>query len=130
MSVVRVAAGIILKNQKVLIAQRPMSKHKGGYWEFPGGKIENQETPESALIRELKEELNIQVQQMSEYMQLNFQYPEKTVALSFFLVESFIGIPRGMENQPVQWVSIDKLVQLRFPEANLPVIKKLLVDHA
>ncbi|TQV85022.1 8-oxo-dGTP diphosphatase MutT [Aliikangiella coralliicola] len=126
MSLVQVAAAIIIKDNQVLIAQRPAEKHKGGYWEFPGGKIEASESAESALARELLEELDIHIADPAEFSEIRFDYPEKSVLLKFFLVTEFNGEPRGLEGQPVQWVAINQIENYQFPEANLPVVEKLL----
>lgn len=127
MPVVQVVAAIIVKNNQVLIAQRPVDKHKGGYWEFPGGKIEPLETAAQALSRELREELNITVlkEDIRPFCRVEFAYVEKNVSLQFFKVQHFEGIPEGMEGQAICWVFITELINYRFPEANLPVIKKL-----
>jgi 8-oxo-dGTP diphosphatase len=128
MTSIEVAAGIILRDEQVLIAKRPNDKHKGGYWEFPGGKIEYQESPEAALFRELTEELNIVVKQSKPFSQIQFDYPEKRVLLSFFLVTEFSGEPQGLEGQEICWVAIQDLVNYQFPEANQPVVDKLIAS--
>jgi len=125
MSVIQVAAAIIIKNDKVLIAKRPEGKHKAGYWEFPGGKIEDNETAEQALVREIKEELNIEISNCEFFTSIEFEYPEKKVQLEFFKVSGFTGEPRGMEGQLIQWVEVSKLQSYQFPEANLVVVNKL-----
>ena len=125
MSTIKVAAAIILQKDKILIARRPEGKHKAGYWEFPGGKIEVNETAEQALFREIKEELNIDILNSKFYTQVSFEYPEKKVQLEFFIVTEFIGEPQGMEGQSIDWVEINKLHQYQFPEANLSVVQKL-----
>lgn len=126
MTTIRVAAAIILKDDLVLIAKRPEGKHKAGYWEFPGGKIEIGETPEQALAREIEEELAIHISDCEAFTEVAFDYPEKQVLLSFFLVTKFSGNPIGHEGQLVSWVKRAELTQYQFPEANIPVVKKLL----
>ncbi|MCW8879159.1 MAG: 8-oxo-dGTP diphosphatase MutT [Kangiellaceae bacterium] len=128
MSHIQVAAAIILQDDKVLIAQRPADKHKGGYWEFPGGKIDPPESPVEALRREIFEELNIHIKSADPFTEINFEYPEKKVSLKFFVVENFSGTPQGMEGQPIKWVPRLELVDYRFPEANQPVVDKLLKE--
>ena len=125
-NVVKVAAAIIRQDDKVLIAKRPKDKHKGGYWEFPGGKIESNETATQALQREILEELAITIELPVAFHKLEFSYPEKTVELDFYLVESFSGEPQGLEGQEICWANIDSLSQFKFPEANVPVVDKLL----
>jgi len=123
---IKVAAAIILENNKVLIAQRPLDKHKGGYWEFPGGKIEAGESAEQALAREIFEEINLHIESPEEFQRIEFDYPEKSVSLIFFKVEKYSGEPHGREGQPVEWVDIDVISQYQFPEANLPVVERLI----
>ncbi|MDU0113298.1 8-oxo-dGTP diphosphatase MutT [Psychrosphaera aquimarina] len=96
-----------------------------GKWEFPGGKIESEETTEQALVRELKEELNIDVLKQSPFMSLSFEYPEKHVNLHFQLVTEYSGEAQGIEGQKVQWFNKEALMQLTFPDANVPVVKRI-----
>lgn len=126
MTDIRVAAAIILKNSQVLIARRPADKHKGGYWEFPGGKIESSETAEQALIREIAEEVNIQIESAELFEEIRYTYPEKVVHLLFFACQNFTGEAQGMEGQEVRWVEKSELAQYQFPEANQPIVDKLL----
>lgn len=126
MNDIRVAAAIILKNSQVLIARRPVDKHKGGYWEFPGGKIESSETAEQALIREIAEEVNIQIESVELFEEIRYTYPEKVVHLLFFACLNFTGEARGLEGQEVRWVEKSELSQYQFPEANQPIVEKLL----
>ena len=126
MNLIQVAAAVIYRDNQVLIAQRPSDKHKGGYWEFPGGKIEEGESDLSALARELKEEINIQVTQAKHFKDIQFDYPEKSVLLKFFLVTDFSGEAKGLEGQPVNWVAVDELKGYRFPEANVGVVEEVV----
>lgn len=126
MPIIRVVAAVILRDNQVLIAKRPLDKHKGGYWEFPGGKIEAHETPEAALTRELAEELDIRINQCQSFSEVEFDYPEKTVSLKFFLVTEFKGEPQGLEGQAIRWVSVQDLANYQFPEANQSVVEQLM----
>jgi 8-oxo-dGTP diphosphatase len=125
MSIIHVAAAIIIQNEKVLIAKRPEGKHKAGYWEFPGGKVEANETAEQALLREIHEELDIEIATCEFFKSIQFDYPEKKVRLEFFKVSKFKGTPKGMEGQLIEWVEINKLNNYQFPEANLDIVEKL-----
>lgn len=134
MSRISVAAGIILKRSDsgryhVLLAKRDSKKHQGGLWEFPGGKIEPCESSSDALIRELKEELDISVERHRFYEELSFNYVDKKVHLIFFLVETFSGKEVGVEEQEICWVEIKKLLEYPFPKANQPIVDKLLSDN-
>src|ERR1700730_13645557 len=97
------AVGILHNTEnEVLIARRPSHKPGGGFWEFPGGKIEPNESAVEALVRELYEELGIQCNQnaFKELLNYHFDYPTHSVFLKFFLINEFIGTPKGMEGQP------------------------------
>jgi len=120
-----VAAVIWAKNKKILITKRPDNKPQGGFWEFPGGKIERDETPTEGLFRELKEELAISVLEMRPFVKLEHEYPERSIILDVWMVEKFTGNARGNEGQTIAWVSIDQLNQYQFPEANRLIVDKL-----
>lgn len=119
----RVAVGIIKNSTgQVLIALRDNARHQGGLWEFSGGKIEANETAEQALVRELKEELAIDVISATPLITINHQYPDLAVQLKVFLVEQFSGEPESCEGQAFQWVDINDLRQYAFPAANQAII--------
>jgi 8-oxo-dGTP diphosphatase len=122
-----VVMGVILNlKQEVLIAQRLSHQEKGGMWEFPGGKVELNETAFQALQRELKEELGIQVIAAEPWMQIECHYPHKSLLLDTWMVKQFSGVPSGMEGQPVRWIPLAQLTQFEFPEGNRAIIEKLL----
>ena len=124
---IHVVAGIIINaQQQVLLAKRPDHVHLGGYWEFPGGKIESAETLEQALHRELVEELGIEVKKAAPFRTVEWVYPEKKVALNFWLVTDFAGEPYGREGQLIQWVLKENLPQKQMPEANQQIVAALL----
>ncbi|WP_423185290.1 8-oxo-dGTP diphosphatase MutT [Alishewanella sp. d11] len=124
-STLHVAVGVILRQQQVLLALRNAAQHQGGKWEFPGGKVEAAETVEAALKRELQEELAITVTACEPFMQLSYDYPERTVLLDIWLVTDFNGEPTGVEGQPLQWADIASLHHLTFPEANQAIVARL-----
>ncbi|MEQ9209202.1 MAG: 8-oxo-dGTP diphosphatase MutT [Pseudomonadales bacterium] len=123
---VRVAVGVIVRNGQICISLRPDHLHKGGCWEFPGGKIDEGETVESALARELGEELGIEVISTSPIIDIDWAYPEKNVRLEVLQVNEFIGEPRGLENQQVRWIPVGDLIEYQFPEANRAIVEALL----
>lgn len=118
-----VAAGVVRgANGCVLIARRALDKHQGGLWEFPGGKVEEGETAEDALARELEEELGILVTAARPLIQVRHDYPDKQVLLDVWEVLAFSGEPHGAEGQPLAWVSPDELPGYVFPAANQPIV--------
>ncbi len=123
MTPLQVAVGVVKNSAgKILISLRHADLHQGGLWEFPGGKIETAETAEQALVRELKEELNITVIAATPLITINHQYPDLSVQLKVFLVEQFSGEAQGCEGQPFKWVAPAELEHYAFPAANQPII--------
>ena len=116
----KVAVAVITDNQqRILITQRPSHVPHGGYWEFPGGKLEKNELAELALIREIKEEVGLDVQQYQFLGQINHEYPDRTVQLLIFHVTQFSGEALCLEGQlNMKWVARDNLNPADFPEAN------------
>jgi 8-oxo-dGTP diphosphatase len=130
MNSIHVVIAIIFNDQQqILVAQRQSHQEKGGAWEFPGGKVELNETPFAALQRELREEIGIEVSQADPYTQVEYHYPHKSVLLDTWIVKKFTGVARGAEGQPVEWIELGGLLDREFPEGNKLVIEKLLVDY-
>ena len=126
---VHVAVAVIMNSkQEVLLAKRLDHLHQGGKWEFPGGKVEQGETVTDALIRELKEEVNLDVISSSPLMEISHDYPDKQVLLDIHLVSDFDGEATGLENQQICWVVKPDLVNYDFPEANKPILDKILAN--
>ncbi|TNF97670.1 MAG: Nudix family hydrolase [Gammaproteobacteria bacterium] len=117
-----VAAAIRDSMNRILIAKRPDHVHKGGLWEFPGGKSESAETREQALVRELHEELGLNATVFRPLIRIPHHYPDKSVLLDVWEVTGWQGEPHGKEGQPIEWVDADRLHEYDFPEANLPII--------
>jgi 8-oxo-dGTP diphosphatase len=125
--VVHVAAGVVLNAQHdVLLALRPLDKHQGGLWEFPGGKVEPNETVAAALARELYEELNLTVTTAEPFLIQEHDYGDKLVKLDVWLVREFSGEPHGREGQTLRWVPLTELGSYQFPAANNVIVKTLL----
>jgi len=121
-----VAAVVVNVKNEVLIAKRPLASHQGGLWEFPGGKLEEQELPEAGLVRELREELGIIVTDSEPFIEIQHDYPDKSVFLDVWRVNAFSGVAYGRENQKIRWVPKSELNRYQFPEANLAILTKLL----
>lgn len=137
-TVIEAAVGVIVHaDGRVLLAERPAGKPWAGYWEFPGGKIEADETAQQALIRELQEELGIEVSLAYPWLTRTFDYAAKydaagtlesaakTVKLHFFVVQAWTGEPRGLEQQLLSWQDVDALTVSPLLPANLPLLTAL-----
>ncbi len=128
---IHVAAGVILNGERqVLLALRPKDKHKGGLWEFPGGKVEAGETVQAALARELLEEINLVVLESKPFLVIDHDYGDKQVTLDVWLVTRFEGVPHGSEGQEVRWVALADLPRYEFPEANAGIVTALCAPEA
>lgn len=110
---------------QVLLGQRPEGKPWAGWWEFPGGKIEEGETALQALQRELHEELGTEAVEATPWLTRSFDYPEKTVKLHFFMVRSWSAEPHGKEGQQLSWQRPDRLTVEPMLPANTPVLRAL-----
>ena len=118
-----VAAAVITDERgKILLAKRAKHVHQGGLWEFPGGKVEEGERIEQALVRELQEELGIIATEFRPLIRVTHDYGDRKVLLDVWLVSSFKGVAFGAEGQEVSWVEPDELVKYRFPSANQPIV--------
>lgn len=117
--IVDAAVGILTRpDGKILMAQRPEGKICSGYWEFPGGKIEAGETPQSALVRELQEELGITILSAQPWCCMTHTYPHARVRLHCFIVEHWSGEPVSQENQSLQWqdhITVSPLLPTAVP---------------
>jgi 8-oxo-dGTP diphosphatase len=121
-----VSAGVLRDaSGRVLIARRPDGKHAGGFWEFPGGKIQSGESPLQALCRELAEEIGIQVSAASLLMTFRHSYPERVVELHVFEVSHYSGDAQGLEGQPLRWVAVDELGAAGLLDADQPIAAAL-----
>ncbi len=121
-----IAAGIIRNNaQKIFITERPSGTHMAGFWEFPGGKLENGEQPQDALIRELEEEVGIIVTECELFHCVEHEFDERYVTLYFFMVSDWENEPYGKEGQKGRWVDQKDLVASEFPPANRVIIDML-----
>ena len=117
---IHVAAAAIIDDQhRVLLSKRPAHVHQGNLWEFPGGKLEQGETLEQGLRRELDEELGIAPVQARPLIRIAHDYSDKSVLLDVWRVDGIHGVPRGLEGQQIQWVPVDQLQSYTFPAANL-----------
>jgi 8-oxo-dGTP diphosphatase len=121
------AVALIDSDGRVLLAQRPEGKHLAGLWEFPGGKVHSGETPEVALIRELKEELDIDtdVRCLAPFTFASHSYPDFHLLMPLYVCRVWQGIPRPCEGQKLAWVRAADLVNYPLPPADIPLVAML-----
>ncbi len=125
-----VSAGLVFRNGQLLITQRYTDAHQGGLWEFPGGKRESDETFEQCLVRELREELGIEVQVGESVADVTHSYPEKTVRLKFFHCRWIANEPQALGCPAFRWVKLDELPQFSFPAADAQLLEQLQTSPA
>ena len=119
-----VAVALIDKDGRILLAQRPPNKSMAGLWEFPGGKVEDGENPEDALIRELNEELGIDTwgSCLAPLSFASHSYEDFHLLMPLFACRKWIGTPMAMEGQVLKWVSKNDLKNYAMPPADIPLI--------
>ena len=120
-----VAAIIINEEGKILITQRNLKKSQGGLWEFPGGKIEANETKEDAIIRDIKEELTIDIKVDEYFDEKVFNYPEKDINLIALKCSKVNGNIKLMEHEDYKWVASSELKNYEFAPADMFIVDKL-----
>lgn len=123
---IHVVAGALLRaDGHVLIAQRPLGKHLAGGWEFPGGKLEPGESRRNGLMRELREELGVQIHEPRPLMRLRHTYPYGEVCIDMWVISRFDGDPRGLDGQALQWCALDHLDRVDLLPADRPIVRAL-----
>jgi 8-oxo-dGTP diphosphatase len=123
-----VAAALVDVDRRVLITQRPPGKQFGGLWEFPGGKIDAGERPEQSLIRELREELGIKIDEacLAPLTFASHAYSDFHLLMPLYLCRRWQGIARPVEGQTLRWVRPPELRQYEMPAADVPLIPALM----
>ena len=124
--VIPVSSGLIIQNNKVLIGLRSENDNGGGLWEFPGGKIEIDESSENAVIRELSEELDIIVRKPKKIMQYLHRFKNLIYDISFFEVISFKGSIKKIVHDELEWVDLDSINNYNFISGDLLIIERLM----
>lgn len=124
--IIEVVGAIIKDGDRYLVGQRPAHKSQGGLWEFMGGKIEKGETPEQALARECREELNIEIDNERIVDSVVHEYPEKTIRLTLIGCTPKTGsTPKALEHQQIKWVTREEMHTLDFAPADRELIQKM-----
>ncbi len=121
------AAALVNSASEILVAQRPDHKNMGGLWEFPGGKVEQGESMQNCLVRELKEELDIGIDPilLQEVRFVTHEYDKFNLLMFLYMIDQWEGEPKPLEHQALKWLAIDELYNLAMPPADLPLIAPL-----
>ena len=123
-----VAVALIDPDGRILMTKRPEGKTMAGLWEFPGGKMEAGETPEAALIRELKEELGLEVNEacLAPLTFASHAYPELHLLMPLYVCRNWAGVPVPREGQELKWVGPRDMRALPMPPADAPLVSHLM----
>lgn len=124
MRLVVVTAAVIERDGAFLVTRRQRGVHLEGMWEFPGGKCEPGESLDACLVRELREELNVQARVGEEILSTSHAYADRTIELHFFRCE-IVGMPSPQQGQEMQWVPRARLDALEFPPADAELLARL-----
>ena len=122
---VEVVAALIWDGDRFLICQRPAHKARGLLWEFVGGKVEPGETKEQALIRECREELNVELDVGAPFMEVTHQYPDLTVHLTLFLAAIRQDTPQMLEHNDIRWITVSEIPQYKFCPADVEILERI-----
>lgn len=122
-----VAAALTNQAGEILLQLRPQGRSMAGLWEFPGGKVEAHESPESALVRELNEELGVIVDRndLSPFAFASGPLGDRHLLLILYLCHSWQGEPRALESPELRWVLPDDMIELPMPPADVPLVLAL-----
>ena len=123
-----VVAALICQNGKFMICQRPEGKARAGLWEFVGGKAEEGESLEEALVRECREEIGVTVKVGAPYMTVTYDYPDILVHLTLFRCEILMGEPTPMEHNAIDWITVDDIGKYPFVPADEVILERLKKD--
>ena len=121
-----VVAALIWRDKKFMICQRPAHKARGLLWEFVGGKVEDGETKEEALVRECREELGISLSVGDVFMQVEHEYPDLTVRLTLFHAFIASGEPQKLEHNDIRWITPQEIPNYDFCPADVEILEKII----
>ncbi|SQC57041.1 CTP pyrophosphohydrolase [Listeria newyorkensis] len=122
---IHVVGAVIIQNDKILCAQRAENTSLALQWEFPGGKIEKDETPQNALIREIQEEIDCQITIGEQLEHTIYEYDFGIVHLTTFLCHLIQGEPKLLEHNAIKWLKPSDLTSLTWAPADIPAVQKL-----
>ncbi|MXO83387.1 NUDIX domain-containing protein [Altererythrobacter aestiaquae] len=129
-----VAAAIGPKNGRWLMHRRPVEKQHGGLWEFPGGKVESDEAPEIAVIREIKEELNLRLEAVAltpaGFAQADRDNGQKQIVILLYKTDQWEGVPQALEGGEIAWFAPEEIAKLDKPPLDIALAKQLFAKSA
>lgn len=121
-----VVAALIWDGNRFMICQRPAHKARGLLWEFVGGKVEPGETKQAALVRECREELDVEITVGEVFMEVVHEYPDLTVHLTLFHASIRQGTPKMLEHNDIRWIAVEEIPQYGFCPADEVILKRLM----
>lgn len=122
---IRVVCGIIFKDDKILLTRRKKGKSLEGYWEFPGGKVEKGETDATALKRELKEELGLEISEPNYFSENKHEYITFSIHLVAYKCEAFDDPKKLVDHDKFEWVMVNELGSFNLADADKPLLEEL-----
>ena len=125
-----VVAALLWREGRLLACRRPLGKARALLWEFAGGKVEEGESPEEALVRECREELGVSVTVGEPYAQTAYEYPDLSVRLTFFTCTLDGGEPQRLEHAELKWLLPEELKEYAFCPADAALIRRLEEEYA
>ena len=120
---IEVVGALIFDENRLLICQRPANKGQACCWEFVGGKVEKNEDHRDALVRECKEELDIEIQPNEEFCVVEHEYPDVKIRLTVFLSKIISGVPKKLEHNDIKWITVDEIDNFVFCPADISIIE-------
>ena len=124
-----VSAAIIIEDGKVLLARRAKGEKLAGYWEFPGGKREEDETIDECLVREIREELSLDIEVVGEFDTSDYEYPGGHIRLIGLLAEIQNGVISKTVHDLVEWIDICSVLDYQLAPADIPLAERLRNDY-
>lgn len=125
---IAVVGAVLIENGRILAAQRPDGARLGGLWEFPGGKVEPDESPKEALVREIREELGCEVSVGDALATTEHRYDFGTISLQTFYCRLLTGTPMASEHQALRWLTVDEFASVTWAPADLPALERVIQD--
>ena len=123
-----VVAALIWRKEKFMICQRPAHKARALLWEFVGGKVEAGETPQEALIRECREEIDVLLSVGDVFMDVTHEYPDLTVHLTLFHATVAEGEPQMLEHNDIQWITPEEIPNYDFCPADVEILDRIMQE--